>query len=333
MTLIESTQTVPDALRGCVVAIGNFDGVHRGHQAVLSIAREQARALDAPVCALTFEPHPRTFFRPDQPVFRLTPKEFKAQLLGVCGVEGVCVLEFNADLAGQEASEFVQRQIIDRLGARHVVMGYDFHFGHGRKGSPRLMREIGEKNGFSVTTVDQVTDDDGLAPFSSSSIREALRRGDVVEAARQLGYWWCVQGVVEKGDQRGRTIGFPTVNIHMNCDGHPANGIYACRVRDCASGEVWRGAGYVGDRPTFDRKGIVLEVHLLKFSGDLYGRELAVEFMDFVRTDRKYEHVTDLVDQMKTDCAEIDKILARYEKNDPMLEHTLGRAVAKGSYA
>ncbi|MGI9483738.1 MAG: bifunctional riboflavin kinase/FMN adenylyltransferase, partial [Hyphomicrobiales bacterium] len=270
-------------------------------------------------------------FRPDQPVFRLTPGEFKAQLLSACGVDFVCVLEFNAGLAGQEAEDFIDSQIINRLGARHVMTGYDFHFGHGRKGSPDLMQAVGAENGFDVTIVEQVTDDDGLAPFASSAIREALRRGDVEDAARQLGYWWCVQGTVEEGDKRGRTIGFPTVNIHLDCDGHPAHGIYACRVRDMETGESWRGAGYVGDRPTFERNGTVLEVHLLGFKGDLYGRRLAVEFSGFIRPDRKYEHVTDLVDQMRSDCSEIERVLANLEKSDPMAEFPLGQAVADGT--
>jgi riboflavin kinase/FMN adenylyltransferase len=331
MKLATGNQTIPEVCKGGVIAIGNFDGVHRGHQEVLAIANAKADALNAPLGALTFEPHPRTFFRPDQAVFRLTPRDLKSHLLAACGVGLVCVLDFDEALASQEAEEFIRYQIVERLGARHVVMGYDFHFGHGRKGSPELMKTIGADNGFSVTVVEQVTDDNGLAPFSSSSIREALRRGDVEDAASQLGYWWYVQGVVEEGDKRGRTIGFPTVNIHVDCGGHPANGIYACRVRDVASGEVWRGAGYVGDRPTFERDGIVLEVHLLGFSGDLYGHELAVEFISFLRPDRKYEHVTDLVDQMRLDCGEIDGPLTAIEANDPMRQFPIGHMIAEGS--
>ena len=331
MITASGTQTIPEDCRGGVIAIGNFDGVHRGHQEVLAIAASKAAELNAPLGVLTFEPHPRTFFRPDQAIFRLTPRELKAQLLAACGAGLVCVLDFNEALAGQEAEDFIRSQIVERLGAHHVVMGYDFHFGHGRKGSPSLMQAFGAENGFSVTVVEQVTDDDGMAPFSSSSIREALRRGDVEDAASQLGYWWYVQGIVEEGDKRGRTIGFPTVNIHVDCGGHPANGIYACRVRDISSGEAWRGAGYVGDRPTFERDGIVLEVHLLGFSGDLYGRELAVEFISFLRPDRKYEHVTDLVDQMKLDCAEIDALLAEIEKRDPMVLFPIGRMLSNGS--
>ena len=212
------------------------------------------------------------------------------------------------------------------------TVGFVFHFGKGRKGSPDLIRSMGEELGYGYTLVEQVTDDDGLAPFSSSSIREALRRGEVRDAAEQLGYWWTVSGKVVQGDQRGRTIGFPTVNIEMHNDGYPANGIYACRVRCAETGESWKGAGYVGDRPTFDRKGIVLEVYLLEFSGDLYGRTLIVEFNDYIRPDHRYDGVDALVAQMKADCAEIEKRLTALETDDPIRAYPLGQAQADGRF-
>lgn len=329
MMLIDGEIDVPANCKQCVLAIGNFDGVHRGHQEILSFARAEAEKIGAPVGVITFEPHPRTFFHPDQPVFRLTPGPLKARLLSAAGADFVCSLDFDAKLAAHEAEDFIQAQIIDRLAARHVVMGYDFHFGKGRKGNAELMSVAGEAAGFTVTIVEQVTDDDGMAPFSSSSIREALRQGEVKDAAGQLGYWWTVQGIVEKGDKRGRVIGFPTVNIHLEGNEHPANAIYACRVRDEATGETWRGAGYVGDRPTFDRHDVVLEVHLLNHTGDLYGRELMVEFIDYVRPDKKYDNVTELVEQMKADCQRIDQILADIEKDDPMRDYPLGFAVSE----
>ena len=301
--LIIGNDDVPEACQGTVLAVGNFDGVHRGHQEVLSLALDKARELNTELGVMTFEPHPRTFFRPDHPLFRLTPRTLKADLLTACGSSCVFALDFDSELAGLPAEEFITKQLHERLKVRHVVTGYDFHFGKGRKGSPELIRSMGENLGFGFTLVEQVTDDDGLAPFSSSSIREALRRGEVQGAAEQLGYWWTIRGKVVKGDQRGRVIGFPTVNIEMNNDGHPANGIYACRVRCPETGERWLGAGYVGDRPTFDRKGVVLEVYLLDYSGDLYGRTLHVEFNDFIRPDHRYDGVDALVSQMKTDCA------------------------------
>lgn len=330
MPLIAGNGPVAGEFRGGVIAVGNFDGVHRGHQQVLAVAGEQAKALGAPLGVMTFEPHPRTFFRPEQPLFRLTPLELKSDLMHAAGADYVFALDFNADLAGQEAEDFIASELQHRLGARHVVTGYDFHFGKGRKGSPGLIAAMGAELGFGSTVVEQVTDDGGLAPFSSSGIREALRRGEVRTAAEQLGYWWCVRGKVVKGDQRGRTIGFPTVNIEMANDGHPARGIYACRVRCAETGETWNGAGYVGERPTFDRKGVVLEVYLLDFEGDMYGRTLSVQFNGYIRPDHRYEGVEKLVAQMAADCEDIRKVLAALEAHDPIAEYPLGAAQAAG---
>ncbi|MEM7425141.1 MAG: bifunctional riboflavin kinase/FAD synthetase [Pseudomonadota bacterium] len=332
MGLVAGNGHVPEDCLGSVLAVGNFDGVHRGHQEVLALAARQAKVLGAPMAVMTFEPHPRTFFRPEQPIFRLTPRDLKVDLVTACGAGCVFALDFDGDLAGLEAEDFIRQQLVERLAVRHVITGYDFHFGKGRKGSPDLIRAMGQELGYEYTLVEQVTDDDGLAPFSSSSIREALRRGEVRDAADQLGYWWTVRGEVVKGDQRGRTIGFPTVNIEMQNDGHPANGIYACRVRCPETGERWHGAGYVGDRPTFDRKGVVLEVYLLDFSGDLYGRALQVEFNDYIRPDHRYEGVDALVQQMTADCAEIRKRLDALDADDPLRQFPLGLAQAQGSF-
>ncbi|MEM1198715.1 MAG: bifunctional riboflavin kinase/FAD synthetase [Pseudomonadota bacterium] len=331
MPLIVGNGPVADEFRGGVIAVGNFDGMHRGHQTVLGLAGAEAKALGAPLGVMTFEPHPRTFFRPDQPLFRLTPLELKADLMHAAGADYVFALDFDADLAGLPAEDFISRELHERLGARHVVTGYDFHFGKGRKGSPDLIAAMGAELGFGSTVVEQVTDDDGLAPFSSSSIREALRRGEVRGAAEQLGYWWTVRGKVVKGDQRGRTIGFPTVNIEMVNDGHPARGIYACRVRCMDTGETWRGAGYVGERPTFDRKGVVLEVYLLDFTGDLYGRALSVQFNSFIRPDHRYDGVDALVAQMTADCEEIARQLEALDGDDPIAAHPLGQAQQAGA--
>lgn len=330
MPLFTGNGPVAEEFRGAVIAVGNFDGMHRGHQEVLQLAGAKAKALGAPLGVMTFEPHPRTFFRPDQPQFRLTPLDLKSDLMHAAGADSVFALDFNAELAGQEAEEFIVKELHERLGARHVVTGYDFHFGKGRKGSPDLIASIGQKLGFGATVVEQVTDDDGLAPFSSSAIREALRRGEVRQAAEQLGYWWCVRGQVVQGDQRGRTIGFPTVNIEMENDGHPARGIYACRVRCAQTGQMWDGAGYVGERPTFDRKGVVLEVYLLDFEGDLYGRALSVQFNSFIRPDHRYDGVETLVAQMTADCEEIRQQLHDLKANDQIAEYPLGAAQAAG---
>jgi riboflavin kinase/FMN adenylyltransferase len=282
MQLIAGTGPVPEECRGAVIAIGNFDGVHRGHQKLLEIARAEAERRGCPWGVVSFEPHPRTYFKPDEPVFRLTPEALKARLVSALGASFMAVLPFDRALSELGPEDFVHLHLVKRIGVSHVVMGYDFHFGKGRKGSPATMSELGAANSFSVTIVEQVTDEGDLhSPFSSSSIRQALRHGNVTAAARELGYHWTVLGEVVRGDQRGRTIGFPTLNIVLEKGADPFRGIYAVRVRDAAikGAIVWPGAGYFGDRPTFDTGRTFLEVYLIGFDGDLYGRHMLVEFL------------------------------------------------------
>lgn len=333
MQLIEASGAVPGACRGAVVAIGNFDGVHRGHQTLLATARAEAERLGRPWGVVTFEPHPRSFFRPAEPVFRLTPKPLKARLVAAMGASFMSVLPFDAALAELTAAEFVRRHLVEHLGVAHVVTGYDFHFGKGRKGSPASMAALGAELGFGVTIVEQVTDEgDQHSPFSSSSIRQALRHGHVTAAARELGYHWTVLGEVVRGDQRGRTIGFPTLNIVLEKGADPFRGIYAVRVRDAAErGSVhWAGAGYFGDRPTFDTGRTFLEVYLIGFDGDLYGREMLVEFIDLIRPDKRFASVAELISQMKADCSEALSKLAALKAADPVVQFPLGQSQAQG---
>jgi riboflavin kinase / FMN adenylyltransferase len=303
----------PDpALKGGVIAIGNFDGLHRGHQALLDIARTKARRLNVPFGILTFEPHPRSYFKPHEPVFRLTPAALKARLAAHLGADFIYEVAFDASLANTAPEEFVKIQLVDTLGACHIVTGYDFHFGKGRKGDASLLSAMGQTHGFTVTTVDQVTDDDGKAPFASSSIRSALRRGHVTSAAQELGYDWTVMGEVVHGDKRGRTIGFPTANIILEAGAEPFRGIYAVTVRDTAVTAVtphWMGAAYFGDRPTFNTNRTFLEVYLLDQDIDLYGRTLMVSFVDLIRGDKTFKGVDELVEQMKLDCEEVRSVL------------------------
>jgi riboflavin kinase / FMN adenylyltransferase len=314
MKVFQQSDEVPKTLRGGVVAIGNFDGLHRGHQELLSIARKQAETTGKSWGILTFEPHPRSFFRPAEPVFRLTPHALKMRLASAFGAEFAVNIDFNEALSNLDADEFILEHLIKRLGVSHVVTGYDFHFGKGRKGGPENLREIGAKHGFEVTVVDQVSDDgDGRAPFSSSSIRTSLRRGHVRAAANELGYQWMVMGEVVPGDQRGRTIGFPTANIILDPGAEPFRGIYAVTARDSASPSTtpcWQGAAYFGDRPTFDTKRTFLEVYLLDQTIDLYGKILMVNFVDLIRPDKTFKGVDELVTQMHADCAEVRKVLA-----------------------
>ena len=313
MKLFGPQDIIKEALRGGVVAIGNFDGLHKGHQELLSIARELARNRNVPFGILTFEPHPRSYFKPLEPVFRLTPAALKVRLAQHLAVDFVLALDFNADLAATEAEDFVSQYLVQKLGVMHVVTGYDFHFGKGRKGNPDLLVTMGAEHKFDVTVVEQVTDDSGNAPFASSSIRSALRRGHVKAAANELGYNWTVMGEVVHGDKRGRTIGFPTANIILEPGAEPYRGIYAVDVRDAAASpgtKTWMGAAYFGDRPTFNTNRTFLEVYLLDQDIDLYGRTLMVSFVDVVRGDKTFKCIDDLVAQMKLDCDEVRRVLS-----------------------
>ena len=333
MRVIAGLSPVPEQYRGAVVAIGNFDGVHRGHQALLARAADEAKRLGHPWGVVSFEPHPRSYFKPDEPVFRLTPEALKARLLTAVGASFLAVLDFDKALSDLSPEDFVRRHLVERLGVAHVVTGYDFHFGRGRKGSPATLAELGQKLGFGVTIVEQVTDEGDLhQPFSSSSIRQALRHGHVRSAARELGYHWSVLGEVVRGDQRGRTIGFPTLNIVLDKGADPFRGIYAVRVRDVdkPGAPVWPGAGYFGDRPTFDTGRTFLEVHLIGFDGDLYGRRMLVEFIDLIRPDKRFSSVDELVTQMKADCAATLTRLEAAKADDDVKGFPLGRLQAEG---
>lgn len=301
---------------GAVVAIGNFDGLHRGHQELIAVAAEEARRLKSSHGLLTFEPHPRSFFKPQEPVFRLTPLPLKLRLAQALGVDFTAWLAFDAEFSSMSPEEFVLEHLVKRFHVAHVVTGYDFHFGKGRKGSPATLKEMGATHGFGVTVVEQVTDDgDGHAPFASTGIRDALRNGHVETASRELGYDWIVMGEVVHGDKRGRAIGFPTANIILDPGAEPYRGIYAVEVRDAAAAPgtpAWMGAGYFGDRPTFNTERTFLEVYLLDQDLDLYGRTLLVSFVALIRGDKTFKSVGELVDQMKGDCERARELLAAH---------------------
>lgn len=333
MHLLDGNNPVPAEFLNAVVAIGNFDGLHRGHQELLLIAEKQAGLLGKPWGIVTFEPHPRSFFKPDEPVFRLTPLPLKARLAAALGASFVLSLTFDKALSGLEPEAFIRQYLVDQLAVAHVVTGYDFHFGKGRKGNPTTLRQLGQQSGFDVTIVDQVADEgDSHSPFSSSSIRSALRRGHMAAAARELGYYWTVMGEVVHGDQRGRSIGFPTANIVLENGAEPCRGIYAVRVRDSAvkNATPWLGAGYFGDRPTFETKRTFLEVFLFDMSADLYGRTLAVEFIELIRPDQKFTSTEHLISQMKDDCIMARSRLASLLQENPCIIYPLGRAQENG---
>ncbi|MDK9698040.1 MAG: bifunctional riboflavin kinase/FAD synthetase [Siculibacillus sp.] len=292
---------LPRALRGAHVAIGNFDGIHRGHQSVLAATLDRARAAGRPALALTFEPHPRSFFAPERPVFRLTPPAAKARLAAALGLDGLVVVPFDAAFAGLSAEDFVRRVLVDGLGLAAATVGWDFHFGKGRAGSPAFLSEAGRRFGFEVAVVEPHLAEDG-ALVSSSRIRTALERGDLAEASGLLGYRWFVEGTVVGGDRRGRDLGFPTANMRLADDCALRQGVYA--VTFTVDGEIRLGAANWGRRPQFDGGAPVLETHVLDFAGDLYGRTADVTFVSFLRPEAKFASLDGLIEQMRLDCAE-----------------------------
>jgi riboflavin kinase/FMN adenylyltransferase len=311
MHVIHGYDHVPAELRGASLAIGNFDGVHRGHQALIGKARERAAELARPGAlhlggAMVFEPHPREFFHPERPHFRLTSLERKLALFERYGLDLAVVVSFGEHVANLAPEAFVEQVLVAGLGVRHVVVGYDFFFGKGRGGSAADMQRFGDLLGFGVSVVPPVAE--GGEVFSSSAIRAEIAQGDVAGAASMMGHWWSVTGEVVGGAKRGTGMGFPTANVLLPRTTPLAYGIYAVFV-DTPEGR-FQGAAYLGTRPTFDNGPPVLEVFLFDFDGDLYGRRIEVSFVAFIRPDRRFDGMEALMVQMDEDCKKAQQILA-----------------------
>jgi len=306
---ISATSPLPAQLRGGVVAIGNFDGVHRGHRAVLERALAEARRRGAPALVLSFEPHPRKVFRPEIPLFVLTPPPMKARLLSLLGFAALVEQPFTRDFASLSAEAFVTGILERNLGIAHTVTGFDFHFGKDRQGGPAFLMAAGERHGFGVTLVDAFRDE-GAEGISSSRIRALLGEGAVAEAAGLLGYRFTVESEVIGGQQLGRTLGFPTANMRLSPEASLKEGIYAVRFRR-ADGTLHDGVANFGRRPTVDDNGApLLETFVFDFTGDLYGETCEVSFFGFLRPELKFDGLDALVAQMKRDEAEARALLA-----------------------
>ena len=306
---ISDPAALPATLRGGVAAIGNFDGVHRGHKAVLEKARALADDMGAPALALTFEPHPRSVFRPETPVFRLTPAPLKADLIRRAGFDAVVEQAFSRDFASLTAEEFVERVLTGGLGIAHAVTGFDFHFGRNRQGGPAYLMEAGRRHGFGVTLVDALRDE-GAEVVSSSRIRALLARGEVAEAAGLLGYRFTIEAEIVVGKQLGRTLGYPTANMALPPETELNYGIYAVRLRR-ADGTLHDGVASFGRRPTVDADGApLLETFVFGFSGSLYGETCRVSLFGFLRGEEKFDGLDALVAQMKRDEAEARALLS-----------------------
>jgi len=303
----------PQMLRGATVAIGNFDGVHRGHKAVIAAALSRARSLGKPAAALTFEPHPRAFFHPDEPLFRLTDEAAKLRLLAATGLDGAIVLTFDAALAKLSAEDFVGQVLVAHFAISGAAIGFNFHFGANRAGSPEFLQAQGKRFGFTVDIVPPLLDNG--RPVSSGPIRAALAAGRLDEAAEFLGYPWFISGIVVHGDKRGRELGFPTANLRLDPACALRHGIYAVRL--AIGGRRYDGVASFGRRPMFDTGAVLLEIFLFDFSGDLYGVTIDVAFIAWLRDEAMFASATDLVRQMAEDSRLARAALARADEAFP----------------
>ena len=308
--IIRDTTSVHDIPRGAVVAMGNFDGVHLGHRAVIGAALRMAQEHGRPAFAVTFEPHPRRCFSPNTPQFRLTDETGKLRLLAGTGLAGAVVMTFDKNRAGTSAQDFIHHDLIERLGITGIAVGYDFHFGKGRVGSPSLLVSEGPRLGIEVDVQAHVDIDE--RPVSSSAIRMALAEGEIEAATAMLGGPWFISGEVIHGEKRGRDLGYPTANIRLDKDCGLKHGIYAVRVALGQDNErvFLEGVASFGRRPTFDNGSPLLEVFLFDFRGDLYGKTLDVAFIAFLREELKFDGIDALVRQMNDDSSRARAALA-----------------------
>ncbi len=308
MQVFTSYENLPYSIRNGVVAIGNFDGVHRGHQAVIGEAGRFAKANGMPWSVLTFEPHPRRMFAPNDLNFRITPASAKAQAIESLGVDALIILTFNKVFSERTPDSFIHQVLVKGLNAQHVVAGYDFKFGHKRVGNCELLLRKGQEEGFDFTAVQAQTDDDG-GLISSTRLRDYLRDGNPTSAADLLGRAFEIEGEVEHGDERGRTIGFPTANIFLGDYMRPINGVYAVRVT--VNGATHDGVANLGHRPTFNGQDVTLEAHLFDFNDDLYGQKICVALTDYLRPEKKFDGIASLKAQIGLDCDQAREVLQK----------------------
>ncbi len=310
MRIIRDTHFIDPADRGAAAAIGNFDGVHLGHQAVIDLTRKAAKSADAPLGIMTFEPHPRSYFSRDDAPFRLMNAEAKAHRLEKLGVEKLYEVPFNAALAALPARDFAQTVIADQLGLKHVVVGADFCFGKGRSGNAHDLQQMGQDMGFGVTIAPMMKVAD--VDISSTAIRLALTDGRPADAAKMLGHWHRLENIVIRGEQRGRDLGYPTANMSIDGLHPPKFGVYAVKidVRDGPHAGSYDGAASIGVRPMFGENRPNCETFIFDFSGDLYGATVSVALVSYLRPELKFDGLDALIAQMDSDCATARELLA-----------------------
>ncbi|MBT5185966.1 MAG: bifunctional riboflavin kinase/FAD synthetase [Kordiimonadaceae bacterium] len=313
MKIFRHADNIADECRGSVIVLGNFDGFHKGHQKVIGIAGKIANEMKTTLSVFSMEPHPRMFFNPTQKEFRLNSFRTKVHLLEKFGVDQFFVLPFDIELATLDAQDFVLDLLVKNIGAIHIVVGYDYCFGAGRRGGVNVLSWLSKEEQFGITIIDKVMEDDHI--YSSSNIRDALEAGDVRKVADRLGHWWHVEGHVRKGDQRGRTIDFPTANLSLDGYLEPKYGVYAVRIiiDDGPAKGIWNAVANVGRRPTFDKKDVLLECFIFDFDFDIYEQSIKVEFVDFIREEMKFDGLESLKQQIKKDTKVARDLLNKKE--------------------
>lgn len=309
MRVLRNLSNLPSNSRGAAIALGNFDGVHQGHQAVISATVDISKNMQVPAGVLTFEPHPRNLFRPLDPTFRLTNFRAKAVRLGEAGVDLLYIARFNKLFASQSAKDFVKNILLNDLGASHIIAGYDFVFGKNREGDVDLLKKLSSEIGLGLSIVSPVDGGEDNKPFSSETIRAALRDGDPMSAAFSLGYWWEISGRVRAGSARGKKFGYPTANFPLGSWLHPRFGIYAVHVF-IEGDQTWRpGVASVGIRPMFKSQYPILEAHLFDFDENLYGKLIRVALVEFLRPEAEFKSIDALLEAMEEDSKRAQKIL------------------------
>ena len=317
MRIIQEFVDIPEACKGAAIALGNFDGVHKGHQVVIGKIMKISNSLNIPSAVMTFEPHPRRFFQPNAPLFEMTPTCAKSRCIEALGVDIHYVIPFNKKFSSLNAQDFIEKVLVTGLRVRHVAAGYDFVFGKGREGDVEYLKKSGETYGFDVTVVPAVKTDN-CNTYSSTVIREHISEGRPLKAAEHLGHVWEIEGKVVAGDQRGRQIGFPTANVDPGVSIIPKLGVYAVWA-GVPKGLVikwYKAVVNVGRRPTFDGEGITIEAHLFDFTGDLYDKVLRVAFIDFIRPEMKFDGLESIKTQILEDCIAAQEILDEVAFND-----------------
>jgi len=317
MRIIRHTKGVPQSARGGVVTIGNFDGIHRGHQAVIGEARTLARAQSMPLAVVTFEPHPRRYFRPDDPPFQLTPLPSKVRRFETLGIDTLLLIHFDQEISQAAPETFVERVLVDGLAARHLTVGYDFVFGKNRKGNAPMLRQWAAVAGVGFAVVDPAAGPDDTV-YSSTNIRNCLAEGDPAKAAALLGRCWEIEGRVLKGDQRGRQLGFPTANLSIEDYVQPALGVYAvwAGIDDGGTTKWHMGCANLGWRPTFDGDRLGLETYILDFAEDIYGQVLRIALVEYIRPEKKFAGISELREQIAQDSMASRALLESIDPGD-----------------